>query len=301
MPAKVVLVTGEQGFLGALLVKKLESQNDLSVHIFGGDITDREFCVRRLNEIQPDVVVHLAALSLPKACDEQPDLAIQVNVEGTRNIADAAKTLDKNVHLVFTSTAQVYDYQELSFGFPIDEACKIAPQNLYAETKLAGEQLLTSSSYRCTVKTTVLRLFNHVHKSQQSATYMSSIYSQVLALQSAGKTTGTLTTGDLNLYRELNPVQSLLNLLVALCGTSPTYDYEIFNVCSGKSRQLQTVANAFAAVFGMTLKFELNPALLRKNDPKMVVGSNEKIKKILALQYADLTDEELVRYFCAEI
>lgn len=298
MPARKVLVTGEQGFLGAHLTEQLRA--DGAVYNFSGDITDRQFCFTKFKEVQPDVIVHLAALSLPKQCDEDPQLARAVNIEGTQNIVDAVRSLDKKVHFIFTSTAQVYDYAELSKGLPVDESCKINPQNFYAETKYACEQLLETEG-RGKMNITILRLFNHVHKSQQSATFMSSVFSQINNYLSKGASRGTIMTGDLELYRELNPVQSLLELLISLCKLDVKYGHEVFNVCSGNSRKLKDVAEAFAQYMEFEPEFVCDPTLIRKNDPKKFVGSNKKIKDVLHLAYPNLTNLELVKYFCSEI
>lgn len=300
MASKKVLITGEIGFVGSLLVRSLHSLS-LLVEPFGGDVTDKIYCQKRFEDVEPDVIVHLAALSLPKQCDENPSLAKVVNVEGTRNLADAASALEKPVHFIFTSTAQVYDYETLSLGLPVDETAKVAPQNLYAETKRLGEILLSEDEYKKNLSVTVLRLFNHVHKSQGTGTFMSSVLTQILELKKANKTSGTITVGDLNLYRELNPVQNLIQVLSQVINTTPSYNYEIFNVCSGKSRLLKNVADAFAESFQMNLTFEVDPKLMRKNDPKVFVGSNDKLAKMLAVHYPDLSDMELVNYFCTDI
>lgn len=298
MHAKIVLITGEQGFLGSRLIGRLHEQFD--VFTLNGDVTDREYCLKRVQEVEPDVIVHLAALSLPKQCDENPAQAKLINVGGTKNMADAATTLNKSVHFIFASTAQVYDYAELSKGLPVTEKGKINPQNLYAKTKRAGEVLLQSPEYRKYLKVTVLRLFNHVHKSQQSGTFMSSVYSQIQELLKQDKTSGKVIVGDLELQRELNPVQVLTELLVSFCALSPEYTCEVFNVCSGQSRKLESVAKAFGKYFDMALEFERDPQLIRENDPKMFVGSNEKIKNKLALNYPEMSDMDLVRNFCAD-
>lgn len=299
MPAKTILITGEQGFVGSRLMLKLKSHG-YSVYGLDGDVTDKLHCVNKMMEVRPEVVFHLAALSLPKQCDENPLLARAVNIDGTKNIVDSANSIGIPIHLVFASTVQVYDYDELSKGLPINEDCAIRPQNLYAETKLEAEKMLYSGQYK-NLKITILRLFNHVHKSQQSATFMSSLYSQILAIKRVGNKDGDVTTGDLELYREFNPVQNLLNLFLKLSEGTPDYQCEAFNVCSGKTYRLRDVAEAFGRVFDVNLNFILDPRLIRKNDPKIVVGSNKKLKDKWNCPYPELSESQLVEYFCSDI
>lgn len=299
MLSKTVLITGEDGFLGAILLKNLA--HEFRTVGFSGDITNREYCFHRFKEIQPDVVIHLAALSLPKQCADDPVSARSINIAGTDNIAAAANSLAKKIHFVFASTVQIYDHKVLSLGKPVDEFCAVLPQNEYAQTKYEAENILQKPEFLQNIKVSILRLFNHVHKSQMSGTFMSSIFIQIQQLLAQSKSSGNVIVGDLNLLRELNPVQSLTLVFKAICASPLDYKYEVFNVCSGKSRKLESVAHAFSEYFNMNLNFVTEPHLTRTNDAKVVVGSNEKIKKYFSLDYPQYTDLELVKYFCSDL
>ena len=107
------------------------------------DITDGEAVASVLAEVKPDVVVHCAAwtaVDLAEDEDKQP-LVKKINVDGTQNLADAAKAVDAK--MVYISTDYVFNGQGTE---PWDPDCKdYAPLNVYGETKLGGELAVSNT------------------------------------------------------------------------------------------------------------------------------------------------------------
>lgn len=101
------------------------------------DITDAESVEKTIKEIKPDVVVHCAAWTAVDAAEDEEnrDKVFAVNVEGTKNIANACKEIDAK--MVYTSTDYVFDGQGTE---PWKPDCKeYAPLNIYGQSKLNGE------------------------------------------------------------------------------------------------------------------------------------------------------------------
>ena len=101
------------------------------------DITDAESVEKTIKEIKPDVVVHCAAWTAVDAAEDEEnrDKVFAVNVEGTKNIANACKEIDAK--MVYTSTDYVFDGQGTE---PWKPDCKeYAPLNIYGQSKLDGE------------------------------------------------------------------------------------------------------------------------------------------------------------------
>lgn len=145
-----ILVTGGTGFIGSHLTEKLSSEGFIFdvVSKENRDIRDRE-----LNLDDYDVVYHLAAVSSPKACEDDPWLAWDVNVNGTLNIL---QKLTKNQKLVFASSAHVY-----SSGRRLrreDDA--LSPKDFYGFTKKVCEDLIAYYSKKRKLRYTILRFFN---------------------------------------------------------------------------------------------------------------------------------------------
>jgi dTDP-4-dehydrorhamnose reductase len=98
------------------------------------DITDATEVLNLLSEIKPDVVIHTASETNVDKCEIEKEQAWKINVEGTRNIAEACQKV--NAKLVYISTDYVFDGEK---GF-YNEEDKPNPVNYYGLTKLEGEK-----------------------------------------------------------------------------------------------------------------------------------------------------------------
>ena len=155
MTSDTVLVTGGTGFLGSYVARDLvEAGHDVvaydlstddrilsklgvadDVAVRRGDVSDPMDVVRAVRETGATRVVHLAAL-LTNGARENPRSALDVNVVGTNNVFEAARTLDDQVERVaWASSAAVYapphDY-DTRF---VDEDELVYPDTLYGATK----------------------------------------------------------------------------------------------------------------------------------------------------------------------
>jgi nucleoside-diphosphate-sugar epimerase len=157
-----VLVTGGTGFIGSYLAADLlEAGHDVvafdrstetrvleklgiagEVTIRRGDITDPTAVVRTVRESGATRVVHLAAL-LTDAARENPRAALDVNVQGTNTVFEAARVLDDQVERVaWASSAAVYappDAYADGEDWWVTEDALLAPDTLYGASKSYNE------------------------------------------------------------------------------------------------------------------------------------------------------------------
>ena len=137
------LITGAHGQLGPE-VQKLLRERGLTFVAYDSkalDITNREAVMATFKAEKPDVVLHAAAYTkVDLAEDEGRAMNWQVNVTGTKNIADAAKQY--GAKLVAVSTDYVFD--GLNVG-EYRETDPVNPRNAYGRAKLAGELAVTGS------------------------------------------------------------------------------------------------------------------------------------------------------------
>lgn len=143
-----VLVTGTSGQLGFDVMEELKrrgyegvgadrSETDADFPHVTLDITDREKVMKVVKEVKPDVIVHCAAWTNVDAAEAPENLekVRAVNVDGTRNLAEAAKAVDAK--MVYISTDYVFDGTGTKPWKPDDK--NYAPINVYGQSKLDGE------------------------------------------------------------------------------------------------------------------------------------------------------------------
>jgi dTDP-4-dehydrorhamnose reductase len=105
------------------------------------DIGDRRAWGPRLAAFQPDLVLHLAAMTAVDRCEEAVDEAFRVNAEGSRLVAAEAEAAGAAV--IGLSTDYVFDG---TAGTPYAEDAEPRPLNVYGRSKLAGEEAMRGAA-----------------------------------------------------------------------------------------------------------------------------------------------------------
>ncbi len=121
-------------------------------------VSDRE----RIEAFAPEVIYHLAALSVQDDCgnDRPSPWAMAVNVEGTRQVLQLAAELPARPRVLFASSAHVY--APVDPGHPqVSEDSPLGPSRAYGMTKLAAEQEVRSAADRWGCDAVIVRAFQH--------------------------------------------------------------------------------------------------------------------------------------------
>lgn len=131
-----ILVTGVKGQLGHDVVNEMEKRGHtaVGVDVEEMDITDAAACEQVITEAGVDAVIHCAAYTAVDAAEDNVELCMKVNVDGTRNIARVCRDLD--IKLMYISTDYVFDGQGTRPWEPDDTR---NPLNVYGESKYGGE------------------------------------------------------------------------------------------------------------------------------------------------------------------
>ncbi len=165
---KRLLVTGASGFLGSRIVAFYRRQVGLPTDENGAEnapfigseeiasckahyrdrydvyapshkemeITDRESVEQAFCRFRPDYVAHCAAVSDVEACEKEPERSRKINVDGSRNIAEASARY--HAKCLIASSDQVYFGSHKKEPHREDEA--LYPQNVYGREKLRAEE-----------------------------------------------------------------------------------------------------------------------------------------------------------------
>ena len=132
-----ILVSGAGGFVGARVMHLWRGQAELTIFPRGflAAATEEEV-IRFAAQVQPDVILHLAALSDTGYCQRHPEESRRANVELPCWMAKAARAA--GAKLVAFSSDQVY--AGVIQDGPLEETLPLSPANVYGQHKLEAEQ-----------------------------------------------------------------------------------------------------------------------------------------------------------------
>ena len=111
------------------------------------ELTDRAAVADRFRADRPAAIIHSAALSRSPACQADPALARQLNVEVTRQLAELAM----EIPFVLLSTDLVFDGRQGNYA----EDDAVGPLSVYAETKVAAEEIARAHPCHLIVRTSL--------------------------------------------------------------------------------------------------------------------------------------------------
>tara|TARA_B100000029_G_scaffold93926_2_gene84068 strand:- start:749 stop:1465 length:717 start_codon:yes stop_codon:yes gene_type:complete len=142
-----ILLTGGTGSLGSEIKKIIPdcyspTKSEL-------DITKKEDVFNFFQNNEIDLILHTAALTSIRFCEENKKQSWETNVQGTKNLVDVVSESKNNIKFVYVSTACVFDghsgmYKESDIPYP---------ENFYALTKLLGENEVANISNHLIVRT----------------------------------------------------------------------------------------------------------------------------------------------------
>ena len=159
-----ILITGSNGLVGRELIRAFANGNftvlatssspdkiqQPGVEFHQLDITNREGIFNFIEQLNPSVVIHSAAVSAPDVCETDKQLCNRVNIEGTRNVADACKAV--GAAILFISTDFVFS----GSAGPYKEGDAPGAVSYYGLSKLAGETIVKNTVSNWAIVRTVL-------------------------------------------------------------------------------------------------------------------------------------------------
>lgn len=297
-----LLITGIEGFTGFWLYKTLKDKYDiygtcldnvglktsgkLGVRVSGyevennkngnveSQIPDLYTCdITKFNEIEevlkkvnPDYIIHLAALSFVNLKDSLP--FYNVNVLGTENLLESICRNNINPkRIIFVSSANVYGRNAKGI---VDENVIPEPVNHYAISKLAMEYSV--KNYLDKLNITIVRPFNYTGPGQAEHFLIPKIVNHYKENKKE------IELGNLDVIRDFSDVRFVCNCYDKLLKNGKKG--EIYNICSSKEIHLKKIIDIMNEISGYTINVTVNPDFVRKNEIKKLIGDNSKIIKL---------------------
>lgn len=271
------LLTGCHGFTGRYVTAELEAAGYEVIGLaHEGDppsegalrvnLLDRAAVERAVAEARTDAVVHLAAISFVAHGDA--DEIYRTNIVGTRNLLQALADGDvKPRGVVLASSANIYGN---AAALPITEDTPPAPANDYAVSKLAMEAMARLWMERLPI--TLVRPFNYTGVGQSENFLIPKIVAHFRRGERA------IELGNTDVSRDFSDVRDVARAYAAIVARAPAG--EVINLCSGRSQSLDEVLAMMAGIAGHGIEVRVNPAFVRDNEVKRLVGSNARLRAI---------------------
>jgi nucleoside-diphosphate-sugar epimerase len=271
---KRALITGLRGFTGYYMARELSAAG-YHVHgtvlpgeqtgpdIYSVDLLDRAALAAVVEQVRPDVVVHLAAIAF--VAHNDADQMYRVNVVGTRNLLEAlAAGSHKPSSVLLASSANIYGNADVAV---IDENVAPSPANDYAVSKLAMEYM--ARLWMDKLPITIARPFNYTGVGQAENFLLPKIVSHFR------KGARRIELGNLAIARDFSDVRMVARSYRRLLAAAPAG--EAFNVCSGQPHSLESLIDMMSDIAGYRIEVHVNPAFVRANEVLTLTGSNARL------------------------
>jgi nucleoside-diphosphate-sugar epimerase len=293
---KTLLITGLDGFTGRYLADQarlggyqvvgtvhrqlVDSQTNDELRTC--DLTDANAVLELIQDVQPDAVAHLAAISFVAHGDVES--VYRTNILGTRNLLQALAGLIKKPETVLVaSSANVYGN---TAGGSLDESALPSPANDYAVSKLAMEYM--AKLYTEQLPITLVRPFNYTGVGQSDKFLLPKIVSHIR------NKAPVIELGNLNVARDFSDVRVVTAYHLKLL-QNPQPSGSVFNVCSGKAHTLNDILNLARTISGHEFEVQVNPEFVRVNEVKMLVGNKDKLDAAVG-KIPTISIEETLRW-----
>lgn len=163
---KKILITGVNGLVGYRLSEYLREMTSWSVIGTSrkkgpmvdciADLTKKVDVERIKKSIQPDVIIHTAAIVGANECDKYPEICYTTNVDATANLCE----IFSNSYFIYFSTCAVYDTPTGR----CNELCETSASNYYVQTKLEAEEYVKKMNNHVILRPSVIFGFVDHHK-----------------------------------------------------------------------------------------------------------------------------------------
>lgn len=282
---KKVLIFGAGGFVGPYLAQEFLNTG---YKVVGSDINERgnlqpELEFRKADllnskevydlvmDVQPSIIVNLAAISSVGLSWKIPQTTIQVNVVGSLNILEAAKDLNPMPKVMFIGSSEEYDISNK----PIDESTPLNANNPYGISKVTQERFANMYKAQYGMQIYCVRPFNHTGVGQKDTFVLASFCKQAAEIEKNGKP-GVIKVGNLGARRDFGHVKDLMRAYRMIVESDDCN--VIYNVGTGKAHSLQKMLDYIVSLSSQPITVEVDKERFRPIDNPYICCNNTKIK-----------------------
>lgn len=256
-----ILLTGAEGFTGRHFTQQAEAEGHTVIPL-KADLREPRALKQEIQALEFSHVVHLGAISFVGHGEALG--FYDVNVLGTLHLLEALIETHKSPRVLLASSANVYGN---AIHSPILETQVLAPVNHYAMSKVAME--LLARNYLDRLDLFFTRPFNYTGPGQDLSFLIPKLVHHFQTRQPL------IELGNLDVEREFNDVRMVCTAYLRLLDHGERA--ETYNVCSGIGHSLRSVITELGELSGHTIEVQVNPAFVRPNEIKRLVGHPTKL------------------------
>ncbi|PSB08079.1 epimerase [Pleurocapsa sp. CCALA 161] len=284
-----ILITGGRGYVGRTLTRLLMQDHSVCVvdnHRYGLsrfeaqelkhfqlkniDIRDLQKLERVIQDFQPEVIIHLAAIHYIPECETQLNLTLSTNIEGTVNLLSLCPP---DCRFVFASSGAIYSPQDT----PHNEASSpTEPMDVYGFTKLQGEHYVKYFAKRRGFAAVIVRLFNVAGPGETNPHLLPEIFAQLKSSQR------TIKLGNLSPKRDYIDVRDAARGFWAAAsrGNVPPKSVTTVNLGTMKQYSVVELLDRIKVISGIEFEIEQDVQRLRKVDRPYLFADISQIEAL---------------------
>jgi len=264
-----ILVTGSSGFVGNHLVKHLKTKKHQVIPL-DVDLLNATAVESALAKINPDGVIHLAAIAAIGESLASPAKILRNNIFAQLNLLEALKRKKSTARILVIGSADEYGQTS---DKPIDENFPLLPTSPYAVSKIAQDYL--GLEYHLAYGMNIIRVrpFNHIGDGQSLGFVVPDFAKQIVDVENSGKP-GNILVGNLDAQRDFTDVLDMVDAYeLALAKGKPG---DVYNLGSGKSVFIKHLLNILMSLSPAKVTIKTDPSRLRPADQPKLVCNPEK-------------------------
>ena len=283
-----VLIFGASGFVGSYLSQEFLN-HDYEVYGSDKNVTDMlpkevEFQIsdilnsiqteKLIGEINPDIIVNLAAISSVGASWNIPQATIDINVIGALNIMEAARKVEKKPKIMFIGSSEEY----IASSLPINENTPLNASNPYGISKISLERFAKLYRDQYGLNIYCVRPFNHTGVGQRESFVLPSFCKQVAKIEKSRKS-GVINVGNISVKRDFSHVKDIVRAYRVIVESDCCE--VVYNVGSGKAYSLEKMLEYIISLSSQKIEIQIDQSRFRPTDHPVICCDHSLISEKL--------------------
>lgn len=235
---------------------------------------------RIISVFKPDRIFHLAAQSYPTVSWTRPQETMDTNINGTVNVFEAVKSVrmsdpayDPMVVVACSSAEYGQTLNELDDPY-VKETAELKPLHPYGVSKVGQDLLSFQYFMNDHIRCIRVRIFNSTGTRKVNDVTSDFTRRAILAERSG---VYELRVGNLETKRAIMDQRDLVRGLLLLAEKGKAGD--VYNLSSEHCYVMKDIVAMIEKQLGHTFKINVDPALLRPTDEKIIIGNIDKLKR----------------------